>query len=293
MDAALWGLVLAGGDGRRLEDVTRLIAGAPIPKQYCRLVGGRSLLEETLDRIAPLVPPHRTVVVVNRSHLPLAEPQLLRLPGSNVVIQPANLDTGPGLVLGVLAIARLDPAALVAVFPSDHYVANAGRFLAHVGQAAGEAVTRRWKIVLLGVEPDRPDPGLGYVEPGRRVSGAQARHVAAFHEKPPPDRAAALIGRGALWNSFIMVFRVDAMLRLVARTRPRDLDLLRREGTRCYAGLEAWSFSHDFLARAVAHLVVLPMRGTGWSDWGTREAIERTCDALRQPPPWRAAETAA
>jgi len=124
----LWALVLAGGDGTRLRSLTRLIAGAPIPKQYCRLVGDRSLLEETLARLRGLVPATRTLAVVNRDHLPLASAQLATLPARNVVVQPRNRDTGPGILLPLLALARRSPDATVAVFPSDHYVANdAGR----------------------------------------------------------------------------------------------------------------------------------------------------------------------
>src|SRR6059036_611241 len=89
----LWALVLAGGEGRRLQSLTRKIAGAPIPKQYCRIMGDRSLLEATLARIAPLVPQERTLAIVNRGHLPLARPQLAAIPASNVVVQPRNLDT--------------------------------------------------------------------------------------------------------------------------------------------------------------------------------------------------------
>src|SRR6058998_290404 len=90
----LWALVLAGGDGTRLQALTRVIAGAPIPKQYCRIVGDRSLLETTLARIAPLVPPERTLAIVNREHLALATPQLRALPGWNVIVQPQNRETG-------------------------------------------------------------------------------------------------------------------------------------------------------------------------------------------------------
>ncbi len=91
--STLWGLVLAGGDGTRLQSLTRLIAGSPIPKQYCRLVGERSLLEETLARVRNLLPPARTLAVVNRDHLPLASAQLATLPTRNVVVQPRNRDT--------------------------------------------------------------------------------------------------------------------------------------------------------------------------------------------------------
>src|SRR5262245_2498439 len=93
-----WALVLAGGDGARLRDLTTLIAGAPIPKQYCRIDGERSLLEATLARIAPVAGARRTMAIVNQSHLPLAYEQLASLPRENVLVQPANRETGPGIL---------------------------------------------------------------------------------------------------------------------------------------------------------------------------------------------------
>ncbi|MEW6267798.1 MAG: sugar phosphate nucleotidyltransferase, partial [Thermodesulfobacteriota bacterium] len=128
----LWALVLAGGDGRRLRALTQRLAGRPIPKQYCRIAGDRSMLEATLDRIAPLVPAARTLVIVNRDHLHLARPQLAGLPAENVLVQPCNRDTGPGLLWSVLAVERRAPGALLAVLPSDHFVADGAAFRACV-----------------------------------------------------------------------------------------------------------------------------------------------------------------
>src|SRR5262245_62739342 len=91
---SLWALVLAGGDGTRLQRLTQLIAGAPIPKQYCRIMGPRSLLETTLWRIAPLVTVEQTVAIINRDHLAIARPQLRSLDTQNILVQPRNLDTG-------------------------------------------------------------------------------------------------------------------------------------------------------------------------------------------------------
>src|SRR5215813_9237238 len=119
---SFWALVLAGGDGARLQSLTRSIAGAPIPKQYCRILGPRSMLETTLSRIAPLVSAERTVTIINHDHLAIARPQLRRLDARNVLVQPRNLDTGPGVLLSILELARRDPDATVAMFPSDHYV---------------------------------------------------------------------------------------------------------------------------------------------------------------------------
>jgi mannose-1-phosphate guanylyltransferase len=298
--ADLWALVLAGGDGTRLRELTRLITGAPIPKQYCRITGDRSLLEATLARIEPLIPRERTLVIVNRNHLDLAGEQLAGLPPENILVQPRNHDTGPGLLFGLLSFARRHERARLAVFPSDHYIGDDRRFLSHV-EHAGSIVDRfPGKIALLGIRPDRPDTRFGYVEPAHPLPSPQpsstarsAFHVAAFREKPTLGLARRMLRRGGLWNSFIMVFRVDRMLELLQRERPEDFASLRESCagaealTDAYASLAPWNFSCDFLARIPMHLAVLPVEGVGWSDWGTPQAIEETFADLNKVPPWR------
>ena len=289
--AELWGLVLAGGDGVRLQVLTRLVAGAPIPKQYCRLTGDQSMLEATLARVGALVPAARIVAIVNRDHLPFAEPQLGAIPAPNVLVQPGNRDTGPGLLFSLLRLARRDRRAIVAVFPSDHYIREDRTFITHVARAF--ALVRRLpeKIVLLGMTPDRVDATLGYVEPGRPIGRriGHAFHVSAFVEKPDAETAEGIIRRGGMWNSFVMVFRLDTMLSLLRHRRPSDYDLLQRMDEGAYASLAPWNFSRDFLAHIPEQLVVLRVADVGWSDWGTPEAVERTLVALNRPLPWRTA----
>jgi mannose-1-phosphate guanylyltransferase len=279
----LWGLVLAGGDGRRLEALTRLVMGRPVPKQYCRFLGERSLLEATLDRVEPLVPPARTLAVVTRSHLPLARPQLARLAAADVVVQPRNLDTGPGLVLGLVALARRDPAATAAVFPSDHDVRDEAAFRADVARMAANVARRPERVALLGVRPERIDPGFGYVLPGSRNGGTDMLDVIGFHEKPEMAVAARLVARGALWNTFVMVGRVRRLLEIVAMQHPGTLRLLARADAR----VPAWNFSRDLLARVPGELAVLPATPCGWSDLGTPDAVERALAARGLEPPWR------
>jgi mannose-1-phosphate guanylyltransferase len=282
-----WALVLAGGDGRRLQELTRRIAGAPIPKQYCRIAGDRSLLEATLARVGRFVPPARTLVIVTRGHLPLARSQLGALPAGNVLVQPKNRDTGPGMLFSLLALARRQAGAQVAVFPSDHWVGNDAAFVAHVERASRFVEDHPEKIALLGIRPDRPDPGYGYVVPAQRIEGAgeaSAFQVAHFVEKPAPAVAEHLIRAGALWNAFVMVFRVDRLLALVRRLRPADLAAV--VGGR-YEAVRRWNFSSDLLAHIPDRLVTFRVDDTGWSDWGTEQAIERTFAALDQVPPWR------
>ncbi len=99
--------------------------------------------------------------------------------------------------------------------------------------------------------------------------------MAGFHEKPTAEAAHEIIRRGGLWNSFIMAFRVDHLLRTIRRERPEDHQRIRRHGPAAYADLPPWNFSRDLLGRIPDELVVLRAAGMGWSDWGTPEAIAR------------------
>jgi len=291
-----WALVLAGGDGTRLRELTALLAGAPIPKQYCRITGDRSMLESTLVRIAPLAAPERTLVIVNRDHLTLAAQQLESVPRDNVLVQPRNRDTGPGILWSLLALERRSPGSRVAVFPSDHYVGNDVAFRTCVRRAAKVVEQFPDKIVLLGIEPDHPAPGYGYVVPSGPLlptaDNGPAYHVATFREKPDRALARRILRRGALWNSLVMVFRTARMLELLASIRPESHRALADAASdpaaleRLYDSVAPWNFSSDFLAHVPHELVVLRAEDTGWSDWGTRQSIERTFAALKQPLPW-------
>jgi len=289
-----WALILAGGDGTRLRALTRLIAGEPIPKQYCRITGARSMLEATLDRVRPLVPPERTLVIVNRDHLRLALPQLDGIPTSNVLVQPRNLDTGPGILWSLLEIQRRSPHARVAMFPSDHYVAHDGAFRDSVRRALTLVARRPDKLALLGIEPDDPSSEYGYVLPASRSDAidGNAFDVASFREKPSALDAARIVAGGGLWNSFVMAFHVSRATELIARRLPGpSSDLLAALASQhtfeaYYSAGVRWNFSHDFLATVAQDLVVVRAEHTGWSDWGTPSSIERTFASLNRIPPW-------
>ena len=126
--------------------------------------------------------------------------------------------------------------------------------------------------MLLGITPDRAEPGLGYIEPGRSFGGPAeegAFEVAAFVEKPMPDTAALMMCRGALWNSFVMVFRLDTMISLLRQRRSADYEAVRRLDRVAYESLAPWNFSRDFLTDIPDALLVLRVADVGWSDWGT------------------------
>jgi len=254
------------------------------------------LLEATLARARHFAPPERSVVIVNRNHLDVARAQLGTLPRRSVLIQPCNRDTGPGLLFALLSLARVRPTATVAVLPSDHFVDNDGTFMRHV-ERAGRIVARHPdKVVLLGIEPDRPETGFGYIVPTRPLCRCQAAtgasHVAGFWEKPGADMLFKLLAQKALWNSFVMVFQLPVMLDLIRRLVPleyaqmKDVHSDRAALERRYSNLSPWNFSSQVLARIPEHLVVLRVDDVHWSDWGTRESIEYSLKTLRRGAPW-------
>ncbi len=298
--AGQWAVVLAGGDGTRLQEFTREISGAPVPKQYCRILGERSLLEATLARSQHFAPLHRTMVVVNCDHLPLACEHLAGVPHGNVLVQPCNRDTGPGMLFALLHLAQREPGATVAVLPSDHFVDDDRAFMAHVARAARIVARLPEKVAVLGIRPDRLELGYGYITPAKAVGAwtgpPVAFHVAAFHEKPSSAEAAQkLRNAGGLWNSFVMVFRLAHLLELVQAVAPKDFERMSRflrdaNGLAgLYQELRAWNFSREVLTRVAEHLIVVPLDDVYWSDWGTRESVEHTLTVLNRPPPWRAA----
>jgi mannose-1-phosphate guanylyltransferase len=286
-------LLLAGGDGTRLQELTSEISGAPIPKQFCRLLQGASLLETAISRARLFVPRERIHVVINADHRSLARDQVNTLPESNVIVQPLNRDTGPGMIFALLHLERAFPDTTVAVFPTDHYVDKDWAFIAHVLRAVNAISHLPDKIAVLGVEPDSPETGYGYLLPANslKISG-RAYRVEAFREKPNAAAARAIIARGGLWNTFVMIFRLSRMLELLKELVPYEFDKMSRlrsspeMANELYRTLSPWNLSTRVLARIPQHLIVFKVGNVHWSDWGTRESIERTCRALNMAPSW-------
>jgi mannose-1-phosphate guanylyltransferase len=275
-NAKLWAIVLAGGQGTRLASLTRALYGTDLPKQYAVLAGSRSLLQATVDRILPLVPAERIVIVVGREHEALARDQLREWPGAELVVQPRNLDTGPGLILPLARIRSRDRSARVAVLPADHYISDQDAFLHAVDLGVLSCRMDAAAISLLGAEPDAPDTEYGWIVAGRRLGTFGLRRVQRFVEKPALPLAEWLFRQGALWNTFVMVGAVEALWRLSSSHLPRHaarMEACRRavDLEEAYASLPAANFSRAVLERA-DHLAVISLRA-GWSDWGTPRRV--------------------
>src|SRR5438046_7587591 len=169
-----WALIVCSSDLRRLRPLTRQIAGDDRPKQFCPVLGGETLLEQTRRRVAALAPSERVLVVVVRAHERFYAPLLADVPSRCVVIQPENRGTAPAILYGLLRLTAMTPVAPVALFPSDHYVSDDAAFIAHVEGATEAVRARPALVVLLGITPDTAEVEYGWIELGApRVNEAR------------------------------------------------------------------------------------------------------------------------
>ena len=299
------GIVLAAGEGTRLRRYIQQVRGKTLPKQYVNFVGKRSMLEHTFDRAERLILSDRLFTVIGRDHLdhPEVRRQLAHRPSGTVVIQPANKDTGPGLLLPLIRLCRQYPRSIVAVFPSDHYVLEEDLFMHYVQQACRAIRKDPRRVILLGVEPAAPEPEYGYILPADEqglLSWPGIRRVARFIEKPKEPVARDLIRNGGLWNTFVMAFSADTLLELARRHVPglvRSFQAIwevsgeaeeRQVVEEVYREIAPLNFSRDFLEilalREPSRLFVLPVRGVTWSDWGSEHRVLQCTGAVAGAP---------
>lgn len=282
-----WGIVLAGGEGERLQRFIRSRYRSDRPKQYCAFTGTRSMLRHTIDRAERVVTPHRLLIVINHPHLPYAQEELRDRSSETVIIQPCNRETVAGILLPLLHVHHRDPEAVVCIFPSDHFVLEEDRFLDYVKSAA--LVTGcRGLHVLLGADSDRPETGYGWIEVGEKIRSPQGEelcHVRRFLEKPNGYVAEALYVMRCLWNTLVLVGRAETLLELFQELVPEVFGPFQRIRTtlgssreeevvqEVYARLPTLNFSRAVLERCPERLRVLRMKGV-WSDWGEEGRIQ-------------------
>lgn len=304
----LWGIVLAGGEGERLRGFVRDFLGTDRPKQFCAFWGQRTMVEHTLRRAERLIPPERLLVVATASHRQHVFSCLGDRPPGTVLLQPAGRDTCPGILLPLVHILHRDPSALVAIFPSDHFIQPGRRFMDAVKQAAEYLTDHHAESsVLLGVEPTDAESDYGWIEHGTpvgRLGRSSIHRLNRFIEKPSRERAVTLMAEGCLWNTMVLVARAASLLKLVRAIAPEPtayFSMIRAAfGTICesevlnqvYRMIPSMNFSSTILARCPDKLLVLPVRKVLWSDWGRAERILATLSQLRIQAPALAREGA-
>lgn len=286
-DRHTWVVVLAGGQGRRMRHLTVTAGGISVPKQFCSLGRGPSLLHAALRRARAIAPRTRMLVTVTLGHRRWWRGLSRFVPGENLFIETRQRGTGIAILHPLLEILRRDPRACVAILPSDHFFGDEATMAEGLREALRLARAFPHDVLLLGFDPEECDPDLGYIVP-RGHAGTRLRHVQRFVEKPGSAAVAPLAAQGALLNSFIVVARASALLHLFARRYPRVVRRLRefvaspggRDGrrlrmTRLFSELPEIDFSRDVVSESTNRLRVVRMAACGWSDLGTPARLER------------------
>jgi mannose-1-phosphate guanylyltransferase len=273
----IYALILAGGVGTRLWPKSRRRK----PKQLLDLIAKNTMLQETCARIDPIIPPEHVFVVTNAAYAGTVREQVPAMPPQNIIGEPAGKGTAPCIGLAALYLRRLNPDGVMASLHADHVIKDAGGFREALLGAA--QLAQEGYLVTLGIEPDAPETGYGYIrrgEPLHQVGGFNAYRVRKFTEKP--DRATAeefVASREYYWNSGIFIWKTSAILGAIERYLP-DLAMQLREidagiGTprereileQVWARVNDQSVDVGILEQA-DNVAVMPIR-VGWSDVGS------------------------
>jgi mannose-1-phosphate guanylyltransferase len=289
-DQNTWAVVLAAGEGgagglHRLD----------LPAQFAAPRGEQTLLQQTVARLAPLVPAHRIVVVVARHRRDLAEQQLHHEPALEILSQPEDSGTGPAVFFALSLVQAKDCGARVIVTPSDQHLGEPAVLTAALERAMRVCDCAAEDLVLIGAEPDRPAANLGWILPEVPQSDPDPSGALRVHtcvEEPPAIVAAEFHRQGALWNTHIMVGDVDTFWSEGLRYLPRQIALFEeylaalrqtddgpshvfdRLLTRLYRRMPPADFGRAVL-ECSRGLTVVPMRESGWTDCGKADGLFR------------------
>lgn len=288
----MYALIMAGGTGTRLWPRSRTAK----PKQFLPLLGPRTMLQETVDRILPLVSADHILIATGRDYLALAAEQLPDVPRANLIGEPSGKGSAPCIGLGALAMLRDDPDATMVVLSSDHAIQKADVF--RDALQAADQLAQRGYLVTLGIHPTEPHTGYGYIQ--RRTNlgqfnGFTAYEVERFVEKPNRATAESYLQTGAYsWNAGIFIWRADAIMAAFHEYLPGLYDQLNVIAAAGGPGDPA-AFGHawdqiqnitiDYGIMERAHRVAVIPVDIGWSDvgdWDTLAALAGNGDNVVQ-----------
>jgi mannose-1-phosphate guanylyltransferase len=300
-NASRWGIVLAGGEGRRLRPLVRQIVGADRPKQYVPLLGQRSLLRQTLDRVSLVIARERTVVITASCHVGYVNEEFASAARPTILAQPFDRGTAAGVLYPAHWISWHDPEAIIALFPSDHLISDEAAFMAHVTEAIAWIEEHPEHMILLGAQPTYPEVEYGWIEPGIPLGGLSTgavRAVRRFTEKPSFPQARMYLEAGHLWNTSIMVARVATLVEAGRRTVPLLSERLSRIepflGTpaetaavrQAYELMPNENFSRSVLEKCSEMLAVSRLPRIVWSDLGSPDRVMDAVAGMRIRPEW-------
>jgi mannose-1-phosphate guanylyltransferase len=280
-------VIMAGGKGTRFWPRSR----AAMPKQLLDVLGSRTMLQESVERISHLATAEQVIVVTGREHADAVHQQLPGIPPENIMIEPVGRNTAPCICLAALWIQRKDPDAVLAVLAADHFIGDARAFC-HCLEAAAEAAQQQDCLITIGITPEHPEPGYGYIQLGEeigRYKGKPVYRVKKFHEKPSRKKAQEFLQQGTfLWNSGMFVWKVSTILAAIKSFLPDIYSTLlpvqsnfsttdaQKAIDAAYAAIESISIDYGVMEKSTN---VVTLKGDfGWSDVGSWSAFYNISD---------------
>lgn len=277
-------VIMAGGRGERFWPVST----DSVPKPFLRIIGDKSLIQMTVDRLERLVPPDRIIVVLGESQVPVAREQLNQLPSGSFISEPEGRDTAPCIGYAATILFHRDPAAVMVTLPADHYIPDTDLFVKTVSRAVTLARIGG-HLVTVGVRPNRPETGYGYIKAGEIFSSdteGVCYRVKSFVEKPDFERAQKYLEEGNYyWNSGMFVWQVASVLEGIKRYMPALYDGLQALSAALLAGdagksrviygsFERRSIDYGLMEKADNVLMVPAL--FRWDDIGTWSSLLRS-----------------
>jgi mannose-1-phosphate guanylyltransferase len=281
----MYTVILAGGSGTRLWPRSRQAQ----PKQFTDITGsGRTMIQSTVDRVTELTSCDQIYVVTGEKYAALVGEQLPEMPSTNIIVEPSGRNTAPAIGLACVHLMQRDPQAVVAILPADHIIMDPDRFrraLCRGSKAASEGY-----LVTLGITPDSPHTGYGYIQSGETLcpdddDSLPVYAVRRFAEKPNRTTAEAFLAEGNYyWNGGIFIFRVDVMMAEIERQIP-DLYVSLQEiamylnrpdasGHLDHAWARVPNVSIDYGVMEGAQRVAMVPLLAGWNDVGSWDALQ-------------------
>ncbi len=296
---SLWSIILAGGEGTRTRPFIEQWLGYHKPKQYCTFVGTRSMLQHTLERADRLSKPEHRMTVIGRNHGQFAREASMDCSAGHIIEQPRNCGTAAGVFLPLTFVRKKDPEAMVVIFPSDHFVFPNARFLETVKRGIRACEVFQDRLVLFGIRPSRLELDYGWINVGDVLGwsgGSCIVQADSFLEKPGSFEGLQALAHGALWNTMILIARVDTLWNLGKGCFPVLMDRFEQLATsigssrerqvlrHVYQYMPQLNFSADILQRVPGHIGVMELEDVIWSDWGRPERIIQTLEQLGKEP---------
>ncbi|WBW98657.1 mannose-1-phosphate guanylyltransferase [Oceanirhabdus sp. W0125-5] len=278
----LCALIMAGGKGSRLSPLSTEAK----PKQFLKLFGDRTMIQMTVDRVLPLIPIEKVFVVTVKKYVSLVEEQLPDLPKENIIIEPYRKNTAPCIALSAFHINKKYPNATMAVLPADHLIKDEDEFLKVLKSADKFVCDKNEAIITVGMKPDRPETGYGYINFGNVVKlqdDHKVRKVEKFVEKPDLIKAKKyLIDRNYLWNSGMFIWKTINILKLTQKYLENTFEVLSVIAVTCendyetvlqekYDNVDAISVDYGIMEK-VDSIFVIPGE-FDWNDVGIEQVV--------------------